>query len=62
MLFKELKDGDIFTAGMIQFRKIHPIHLDGCERNAVVMSENGGPLLPKGLHIQLHGDIQVELN
>lgn len=60
MLFKDLEIGAQFVAGMTSFEKIEPVELDGYMRTAVVISDNSGPLLPKGLMIGIHGDVIVD--
>lgn len=60
MLFKDLEIGAQFIAGMTSFEKIEPVELDGYMRTAVVISDNSGPLLPKGLMVGIYDDVMVD--
>lgn len=60
MLFKDLEIGTKFVAGMTSFEKIEPVELDDYMRTAVVISDNSGPLLPKGLMVGINDYVMVD--
>lgn len=45
---------------MTSFEKIEPVELDGYMRTAVVISDNSGPLLPKGLMVGINDYVIVD--